>query len=183
MKYEDLWPDSIEDQYIPTANIAEIMKQQAAYLKNKSHGKVLLRFGHIKSITPFTIAETTMTSISAIAKMHAPREYIDNSNIDELKDANELYSQKRFGCELHNHSYRFRLFEMDLPPLYPIDVCVDEGIAFDIKEQYSEEAFEKYVLQVNNDNEFIELLKSIFSSKKVTYIRARLMEANHAPIE
>ena len=51
------------------------------------------------------------------------------------------------------------------------------------QEQYSEEAFEKYVLQVNNDNEFIELLKSIFSSKKVTYIRARLMEASHAPIE
>lgn len=178
MKYEDLWPDSIENQYIPTVNIDEIMRQQAVYLKNKSHGKVLLRFGRIKSITPFTMTEATMTGISAIAKMHAPKEYIDNSNVDELKDANELYSQKRFGCELHNHSYRFRLFEMDLPPLYPINVCIDEGITSDIKGQYFEETFDKNVLQVNNDNEFIELLKSIFSSKKVTYIRARLMEVD-----
>lgn len=176
MEYEDLWPDSIENQYVSTENISAIMKQQAAYLKEKSQGKVFLRFGHIKEVSSFAALEAGIINLSAVTRIQASSEYIDNSNIDELKDANELYSQKRFGCEIYNQMYRFRLFEMNFSPLYPIDVCIDEGIVSNIKGQYLTEAFGEDTLQVNDDNEFIELLKSVFSSKKVAYILTRLME-------
>lgn len=178
MEYENLWPDPIENQHASTANISTIMKQQATYLKEMTQGKAFLRFAHIKKVEPFSMAVSAMTSISAITKLQASDEYIGNSSINELKDANELYSQKRFGCEIYNRSYRFRLFEMDLPPLYPIDICVDEGIASDISKQYPEEAYDQGTLQVNNDDEFIKLLRFIFSSKKVSYILTRLMETN-----
>lgn len=176
MKYENLWPESIDDGYVSTNNIVAIMKQQAEYLKKKTNNNVFLRFSHIKSVTPITTMASVMSSLSVLTEKSVCSEYIGDVPVDKLKDANELYTQKQFGCEIYNHQYRFRLFEMSLPPLYPIEVVIDEGIVSDIRGQYLADPFVENTLAIDNDNEFLEMLKSVFSSRKVIYILNRLME-------
>lgn len=168
MMYENLWPDSIESNYASTENIKLIMKDQASYLKEKTHGNVRLKFMQIKNVysTAATYSLMTANKIS---------QYFDNGqNTERLKDANELYDSKSFGCEIYNDTYRFRLFEMDLRPLYPIFINIDEGIVEDIEKYYLSEEFISNTIQIDSDEDYIKLLKLIFGSRKLAFILDRL---------
>lgn len=170
MNYKNLWDippiDILGDS---TENVVEIMKQQAQYLKEGTNGKVLGKFSKIKDV---------MTQIAGLAAALSP-EMSDDTEINKLSDANKLYRSQRYGFEIYNQTYRFRIFEMNLSPLYPISIMFDEGILEDTRESLSyctEKGSADTTFIVKSDDDLLECLKVIFSSKKVKYILYRLQQ-------
>lgn len=171
MAYENLWNvPSVDILGDSTENVMEIMKQQAQYLKEGTNGKVMGKFSKIKNV---------MTSIAGLAAALSP-EISDDTEISNLSDANNLYKSQRYGFEIYNQTYKFRIFEMNLSPLYPISIMFDEGVLEDTRENLgycTEKGRTDTTFIVKSDNDLLECLKVVFSSKKVKYILYRLQHA------
>lgn len=171
MDYENLWDvPSVDILGDSTENVMEIMKQQAQYLKEGTNGKVMGKFSRIKNI---------MANIAGLAAALSS-EVTDDNEINNLSDANNLYRNQKYGFEIYNQTYKFRIFEMSLSPLYPISVMIDEGVLEDTLESLSyctEKGSTNTTFIVRSDKELLECLKIVFSSKKVKYILYKLQQA------
>ena len=169
MEYENLWDiPSNEEPIDTTSNLTEILRQQSQHLKEKTNGKVLGKFSRIKDLT---------AGIEAISSAIA-RGTVENEETKQLEDANSLYRNQRYGYEIYNSTYKFRVFEIMLSPVYPVVVSVDEGVLEDTRQELQIASIQKgenaNQFFINSDNEFISFLKTILSSKKVRYILYRL---------
>lgn len=171
MAYENLWDvPSVDILGDSTENVMVIMKQQAQYLKEDTNGKVRGKFSRIKNI---------MANIAGLAATLSS-EITDDNEINNLSDANNLYKSQKYGFEIYNQTYKFRIFEMSLSPLYPISVMIDEGVLEDTQESLSnciEKGSTNTAFIIRSDNELLECLKIVFSSKKVKYILYKLQQA------
>ncbi len=171
MAYENLWDvPSVDILGDSTENVMVIMKQQAQYLKENTNGKVMGKFSRIKNI---------MVNIAGLAATLSS-EITDDNEINNLSDANNLYKSQKYGFEIYNQTYKFRIFEMSLSPLYPISVMIDEGVLEDTQESLSnciEKGSTNTAFIIRSDNELLECLKIVFSSKKVKYILYKLQQA------
>lgn len=171
MAYENLWDvPSVDILGDSTENVMVIMKQQAQYLKENTNGKVMGKFSRIKNI---------MVNIAGLAPTLSS-EITDDNEINNLSDANNLYKSQKYGFEIYNQTYKFRIFEMSLSPLYPISVMIDEGVLEDTQESLSnciEKGSTNTAFIIRSDNELLECLKIVFSSKKVKYILYKLQQA------
>lgn len=171
MAYENLWDvPSVDILGDSTENVMVIMKQQAQYLKEDTNGKVMGKFSRIKNI---------MVNIAGLAATLSS-EITDDNEINNLSDANNLYKSQKYGFEIYNQTYKFRIFEMSLSPLYPISVMIDEGVLEDTQESLSnciEKGSTNTAFIIRSDNELLECLKIVFSSKKVKYILYKLQQA------
>ncbi len=173
MEYDNLWSiPSVEKPLEVTENITEIMRQQGKYLKEKTNGKVFCKFSRIRDITAGFEALSAVL-INGIS---------ENEETKDLEDANKLYKDLRYGFEIYNSIYKFRVFEMKLSPLYPVTTLVDEGIVEDsfqeLQNNYIEKGTTSNQFIINNDAELLSFLRIIFSSKKVRYILYRLQLSN-----
>lgn len=171
MAYENLWDvPSVDILGDSTENVMVIMKQQAQYLKENTNGKVMGKFSRIKNI---------MVNIAGLAATLSS-EITDDNEINNLSDANNLYKSQKYGFEIYNQTYKFRIFEMSLSPLYPISVMIDEGVLEDTQQSLSnciEKGSTNTAFIIRSDNELLECLKIVFSSKKVKYILYKLQQA------
>lgn len=171
MAYENLWDvPSVDILGDSTENVMVIMKQQAQYLKENTNGKVMGKFSRIKNI---------MVNIAGLAATLSS-EITDDNEINNLSDANNLYKSQKYGFEIYNQTYKFRIFEMSLSPLYPISVMIDEGVLEDTQDSLSnciEKGSTNTAFIIRSDNELLECLKIVFSSKKVKYILYKLQQA------
>lgn len=169
MEYENLWniPNG-ENPLDTTSNIVEIMRQQGKYLKEGTNGKVFGKFNHIKNLA------AGMQALSRAVSF----EVVDDPETSNLDDANKLYGAKKYGFEIYNNTYKFRVFEMLLTPVYPVNISLDEGIVEDTQHElinsYIEKLPEANQFSVKSDDEFLTFLRIVFSSKKVRYIIQRL---------
>ena len=156
MAYENLWDvPSVDILGDSTENVMEIMKQQAQYLKEGTNGKVMGKFSRIKNI---------MANIAGLAAALSS-EVTDDNEINNLSDANNLYKSQKYGFEIYNQTYKFRIFEMSLSPLYPISVMIDEGVLEDTQESLSnciEKGSTNTIFIIRSDNELLECLKIVF---------------------
>ena len=73
-----------------------------------------------------------------------------------------MLKEQYYKFEIYNEKYRFRLFTYTYTPIYPNKMFLDENIAKEIDE--------KQEVSVENDQELIDLLRSIFSSQRVARI-------------
>lgn len=173
MEYENLWDIPSEDSLNNTTeNVSMIMKQQAEHLKIGTHGKVMGKFSKINDfVQSLAILSTTASAGS-----------IDDNEIKQLTDANRLYRAQRFGFEIYNQTYRFRILEIILTPLYPITICIDEGVLEDTKSELwlhferRDDRENQYI--INSDDDLLGCLKTVFSSKKVKYILYKLQQTD-----
>lgn len=171
MEYENLWnipaTDNLGDS---TENVVSIMRQQAQYLKTGTTGKILGKFSKIKNVIP-SMAEV----IAAL-----PTEQIEGDETRQLADANSFYRPQKYGFEIYNQSYKFRILEINLSPLYPILVSFDEGVLEDTKEELcycgikNGEDATQFIIR--SDEELIESLRIVLSSKKIKYILYKLQQ-------
>lgn len=96
----------------------------------------------------------------------------------DLKDANGLYENTSYSFEIRNNTYRFRMFELTIGPLFPIKMLVDEGIYKDTQTQlanYSQPADINSCNVLIFDYESIEkTFEELLTSKKVKYILHKL---------
>ena len=164
--YESLW-DLDNNVLQTTDNIKDILEKQSKYLSDKTNGAVHADLCLL------------CDNIHTLARSLNDKSTVKN-DISHLRDAEVFYSRSSFGYELYNDEYRFRIFEIDLSPLYPVNVSVDEDIFRDILSKLSSngincsESEQKCI--INSDEEFLFVLGLILSNRKVKLIIKRMME-------
>ena len=165
----NLWQLNNENEINETDNVVSIIKEQAAYLKDITNGAVKAKFGKIKTVG---IAET-LAALSAATK---GKEVVEGDNTSELSDANSLYMSTRYGFEIFNLEYKFRIFELVLSPSYPISIIPDEDISKELVEEGSRIIINKTKISVKSDDELLNSLAQLFSSRKVRFIIQKMIE-------
>lgn len=173
MTYENLWDiPSVNEVLNSTDNIFDIMKAQGQYLKENTNGRIFGKFSKIKTINPLSTMGAALTAF-------APREVLQNNDSSALADANELYRDQKYGFEIYNSAYKFRVFEMIILPVYPAQIIIDEGVVSTIEDEIAlcaEKGKTANHYIIKNDDELIGCLRLILSSKKVRYILYKLQQ-------
>ena len=186
MEYKNYWninKDTLEDlEY--TDNISGIMEAQAKYLFTYTQGKVFAVFDEMKidgSLSDnISVMSNAMKVISGVVGF---QQKVSKTSADELLDANSMYFDKRYGFEICTDKYRFRLFELRMKPIYPIEIIIDAGICENIKNELDKIAIpmEKSNQYILVDEEcFCNVLQKILQDRKVHYIISELQRRmNH----
>lgn len=173
MKYDNLWTISSDyEELNPTDNIYEIMKQQGQYLKEITNGKIFGKFSKIKKVNSLSAIDAVLTAFST-------KEVLQNHDSNALEDANELYSDQKYGFEIYNTTYKFRVFEMIISPVYPAHIIIDEGVTANIEDEivsFSDKGKDANHYIINSDEELLGCLRLIFSSKKVKFLLYKLQQ-------
>ncbi len=170
--YENFWdvPETTEILN-STDNIHEMMKAQTQYLKKGTSGRVFGKFHKIKKISSLHVMGAILSSMKL--------ETLNDEEIDGLQDMNELYKQTKYGFEIYNSEYKFRVFELLISPIYPVRIIVDEDIKNELESEltcYLHKNQNVSWIEAENDNEFANLLKLIFTSRKVKFILQKMMQ-------
>lgn len=177
MEYKNYWninKDTLEDlEY--TDNISGIMEAQAKYLFTYTQGKVFAVFDEMKidgSLSDnISVMSNAMKVISGVVGF---QQKVSKTSADELLDANSMYFDKRYGFEICTEKYRFRLFELRMKPIYPIEIIIDAGICENIKNE-----LDKIAIPMEKSNQYIlvdeecfcnVLQKNFNRTEKVHYI-------------
>ena len=185
MEYKNYWninKDTLEDlEY--TDNISGIMEAQAKYLFTYTQGKVFAVFDEMKidgSLSDnISVMSNAMKVISGVVGF---QQKVSKTSADELLDANSMYFDKRYGFEICTEKYRFRLFELRMKPIYPIEIIIDAGICENIKNELDKIAIpmEKSNQYILVDEEcFCNVLQKILQDRKVHYIISELQRRMH----
>lgn len=187
MKYENLWGvenNSELENLSFTDNIVNIMRDQCQYLKRITDNKVFAKFARIKMISPLSssVSFQALTEFSKALSMYSPREVIgDDIDTAQLIDANVLYDESRYGFEIYNHSYKFRVFELQMEPVYPVSIVLDEGINESVKDTLLNMGIkptEENKYSVSSDEVFMDFLRIVLNSKKIKMIVYRMSKDN-----
>ena len=156
-----------------TDNIRPILEEQAGYLESGTNGKVQADFCEIEAIPADLIGPSRTFSIASPSKA-------EGDDGKGVFDANDLYKTQCYGFDISNDFYRFRIFEMNLSPLYPVSMFFDEGVLEDSEEMLSKQSIKRGKLSnqyiICSDQDFIASLSAAFTSKKVRYIIGKLLK-------
>lgn len=160
------------------------MEAQAKYLFTYTQGKVFAVFDEMKidgSLSDnISVMSNAMKVISGVVGF---QQKVSKTSADELLDANSMYFDKRYGFEICTEKYRFRLFELRMKPIYPIEIIIDAGICENIKNELDKIAIpmEKSNQYILVDEEcFCNVLQKILQDRKVHYIISELQRRmNH----
>lgn len=160
----DLW-GNISNSSHSAEEVLNILTEQAELLGTKTGGVVRATFKKIKYQSDFTQMEGIVKVVEAISARSEKKEIMDNEN---LKDAASLYIKEEYKFELYSSKYRYRLFNLEYTPLFPIHLKVEYGILQEKRES---------LLEISSLESFNDRLGAIFSSKKVRYIIQKMQEA------
>ena len=174
MVYNNFWriDTDFHDDLKYTDNIYKIMDEQCEYLFKDTQEKVFAIFGEIKiDGSLFSMAMSNIfRGISGIAGL---QETVAEVSTKSLIDANSMYFDKSYGFEICTEKYRFRLFELRMTPIYPIEIIVDEGICKNIGNVLSRIAIsteKNNCFRIVDEEVFCDVLQKILQDKKVRYI-------------
>ena len=165
----DLWPEFKTENTSEESMAVEILEEQAQLLSEKTGGKVRAKFYKVQ-YTPSlqTFAET----VSRVIGSQKVTEATDEDLVDK-KDINLLYDYSKFYFELFNETYHFRVFTLKNRTIFPIQMVMDEGIWEELNFPLQEQP-----LEINGNEDLKDVVKQVFSSKKVISIVNRLMKAS-----
>ena len=111
-----------------------------------------------------------MATISAATQVRKVE--ILEEDLTGKTNISDVLKEQYYKFEIYNEKYRFRLFTYTYSPIYPNKMLIDENIAKEINE--------KQEVSVENDQELMDLLRSIFSSQRVgRIIRMMVLEATN----
>lgn len=180
---ENLW-SRCETSNNKTDNIINIMNEQIEYLQELTNKKVRGKYGIIEYLENIKNIGKLLNQMNlqkipfgTINEDDSDREYL-NDDYNDLEDANTLYDNHRYAFEIYNHTYKYRLFEVLLSPVYPICLNVEEGI-LDDETKSKLHGITKFLEKENNviiesEDKYVQCLKIIFNSRKVRYIIEKL---------
>ena len=178
-----------------TENVPDIMKGYGAYLEQQTGGKIHGRFRGVRVAGAHVIRSITKEEVKgnhfspADTVGHLQRKaagQIGTMIADQgLRDANSLYgTEGEFFClQIYNSSYQFNMLKLELSPAYPISIWPDSGILegnnptqFRLNSKISTDEEGDYIIRVISDQDLVDTLGILFSSKKVQYILYRLIK-------
>lgn len=169
---DNLWDDALDNNELTTTDrVVELMGDCAKSLGKRTNGKVRGRFIRAKQLAGAGVAVAEMSKILAAFPVED----------DDLSDANDLYSSKRYAFDIISDTYRFRLFSVLLRPVYPIDLAFDEGV---LKEMGEDSFCPQYgskgtgTVRVCGDDDLMTAFTNAVSTRKVRYLLRRLCEEN-----
>lgn len=180
MKYKNYWKideDSQKDLKY-TDSISQIMEEQCKYLFQYTNGEIFGVFSEIKTEDSVALIAKNMSNlIKDISGITNLKETIDESTTKNLIDANNIYIDKLYSFEICTEKYKFRLFELKMTPLYPVEIIIDEGICKNIGNALIRiatpmESFNHF--KINDEEVFCNVLQNILQDKKVRYIIKQL---------
>lgn len=180
MEFENYWriDEDLQEDLKYTDNICRIMEEQCKYLFNYTKGKIFAVFDEIKiDGSMIAMAKVMSNVIKGISGIPLLQESVEELSTKNLIDANTMYFDKRYGFEICTERYRFRLFELRMTPIYPVEICVDEGICKNIASTLDRIAIpmEKFNhFKINDEETFCKVLQCILQDKKVRYIIGEL---------
>lgn len=160
----DLWPDFDTTEQSEANNALKILREQSRALAKKMGNKVKATFSKIQyteTLSGLTSALSVVaTTFSAATQVK--REEVLEEDLTGKTNISDVLKEQYYKFEIYNEKYRFRLFTYTYTPIYPNKMLLDENI--------SKEIGEKQEVSVENDQELIDLLRSIFSSQRVARI-------------
>lgn len=182
MELENYWiiDEKQQDDLNYTDSIPVIMEKQSKYLFQSTQGKIFAVFGEIKIDGSMSAMVKAMSNvIKSISGITHLQESVKESTTKDLIDANTMYFEKHYGYEICTEKYRFRLFELRMTPIYPVEISVDEGICKNIGSILARiavpmEEFNHF--KINDEETFCKVLQSILQDKKVRYIIGELQK-------
>jgi hypothetical protein len=98
-----------------------------------------------------------------------------DAELEKKEDANKLFSDVEYRFDVYNDFYRFSVLRLKYNIVYPVTILIDEDIAQELAKEPS--------IEINNDMELKELLKSIFNSKKLIAIITHIMSIDYSEEE
>ena len=182
MEYKNYWgiSEDTQNDLVYTDSIYKIMDKQCAYLFQHTKGKIFAVFGELKiDGSLFTVAKSMSNIVKSISGISVLQETIAESSTKNLIDANDMYFDKRYGFEICTEKYRFRLFELRMTPLYPVEIIIDEGICKNIENKLSSIAIpmKKFNhFKISDEETFCNVLQAVLQDKKVHYIISELQK-------
>lgn len=174
--YENLWKKPLEDSrdLIATDNIELLMKDQCRYLSDSTANKVHGRFIQVRDLA----GAGAFTAVSVLAERYKSVLSTEmGAEADSRHNANELYKPARFSFDLYNKTYRFKVFELTLLPLYPVDLLLDEGVFNEVADKLPGIVnSDMYIVSVGDDDQLMRAFEVMVGSKKVRFILQKLIE-------
>lgn len=146
----------------------DILQEQARLIKTKTNGLIKCTFSLIerKSPSPGAIVAVSVFS-KALAKSGISQEEILDDELEGKEDINSLTKERIYKFELHNDNYRFRIFTFRYCELFPVYMCVDEGIR--------EELSLPKEIRIDSNQDLKDAFGRIFKSKKLLSIITKMM--------
>lgn len=182
MEIKNYWnlSEGIHDDLKYTEKIYEIMEEQCKYLAQYTKGKVFAVFGEIKIDGSLIAVAKAMSNVfRGVAGITGLQETVAETSTKDLINANSMYYDKRYGFEICTEKYRFRLFELRMTPVYPVEIIIDEGICKNIGKTLDRIAGqgEKHNhFTINDEAVYCDVLQYILQDKKVHYIISELQK-------
>lgn len=182
MEYKNYWgiSEDAQNDLAYTDNIHRIMDEQCKYLFQYTKGKIFAVFGEIKiDGSMFTVAKSMSNIFNGISGISGLQETIAETSTKNLIDASDMYFDKRYGFEICTEKYRYRLFELRMTPLYPVEIIIDEGICKNIGNALASIAIpmEKFNhFKISDEETFCNVLQAVLQDKKVRYIISELQK-------
>lgn len=166
----DFW-SNLTSMPLEESNAVDFLREQARLLGKKTDGVVRATFSILEYRTPtpgIAVAESVGKALSAAFS----REEILEEELSSKTDARALDKETTYKFEIYSDTYRFRLFILTNRQWYPINIQLDEGI--------SQELYKQSNIQVNNSDDFLDLIAAVFSSKKVTSIINKMIAVHNS---
>ena len=176
MEFENYWglTENFQDELRSTDNIFRIMEEQCKYLFQHTKGNIFAVFGEIKlDGSMFAVVRIMSNVLKGVSGISGIEETIAESSTKKLIDASDMYFDKRYGFEVCTEKYRFRLFELRMTPIYPVEIIVDEGICKNIGAtlmKISVPMEKTNHFQINDEETFCNVLQNVLQDRKVRYI-------------
>lgn len=182
MEYKNYWGtgENFQEDIEYTDNIQKIMQEQCKYLFQYTKGKIFAIFGEIKMDgSMLAVAKAMSNAFKGVSGIPILQETVADLSTKDLIDANDMYFDKRYGFEICTEKYRFRLFELWITPIYPVEIIVDEGICKNIENTLTRIAIpmDKFNhFKISNEEMFCNVLQNVLQDKKVRYIISELQK-------
>lgn len=164
----DLWSNLISTT-LEESDAVDFLREQARLLGKKTEGIVRATFSILEYRTPsIAVAETLGKALSTAFS----RDEILEEELANKADVHALDKATTYKFEIYSDTYRFRIFILTNRRWYPINIQLDEGISQELGKQTN--------IQINNSNEFLELVSAVFSSKKVSSIISKMIAVHNS---
>ena len=180
MEYKDYWGFADVDQspVEHTKEIFSIMNYQCKMLAKHTDKNVFGIFGEMKNDSALIrTAATLATVLKSVSGMTGNTETVDGLSTKELLDADGLLAKQRYAFEICNETYRFRVFSILIPPIFPVEMTINAEIYSGIANKINKIVHTvnpEGNLSVANIAQFEAVLQGILMDKKVHYIVAEL---------
>ena len=168
---EDLFGSIFDD----AANISveenltyDILQEQARLIKTKTRGIIKCTFSLVEHKSSVPGAFEVVSAISRVlGNSGVPQEEVIDDELKGKADINSLTKVRIYKFEIYNDNYKFRVFTFKYSELFPVFMCVDEGIREELKLPKE--------IEIGSNQDLKDVFAKVFKSKKLSSIITKMM--------